>query len=45
MLSERSLSQKDKYYMFPLWEVPREVKFIESRMVVVKGSGEGKGKK
>ena len=43
MLSETSQTQKDKYYRFHFYEVPRAVKFIktESRMQVTKDWGEG----
>lgn len=43
MLSEMSQSQKDKYCMILLNEVPRVVKFTEteSRMVVGLGTGYG----
>ena len=39
MLSEINQSQKDKYCMIHLYEVPRGVNFIgmESRMVVARG--------
>ena len=39
MLGEISQTQKDKYCMIPLHEVPRAVKFTEteSRMVVPRG--------
>ena len=37
LLSEISQSQKDKYCMIPLYEVSREVKFIESWLSGVGG--------
>jgi hypothetical protein len=43
MLSEKSQTQKEKYYIFYLCEVLREVVFVdtEGRMVVARGRGKG----
>ena len=39
LLNERNQSQKDKYCMFPLYKIPKAVKYIEteSRWVIAKG--------
>lgn len=45
ILNEIGERQRDNYYMIPLWEVPRVVKFIDtqSRMMVARGCEEGNG--